>query len=359
MKLPVLKIGDIEIKIPIIQGAMGVRISKAGLASAVTNQGCLGTISSVGIGPVEGKHISEYGALNAVALKENIIKAKEMCDGGPIAVNILVAQTDYELLVKACIEAGADIIVSGAGLPFMLPEFTRDSNIKLVPIVSSGRAAKIIADKWFKKYSLLPDAFVVEGTLAGGHLGFSFEQMENMQDYPLEKLIGEVLDVTKDLEHKHGKKIPVIAAGGIYDGKDIAKFIKLGAGGVQMATRFVCTEECDASQEFKQAYLDAKEEDITLIKSPVGLPGRVIRNSFIKDIVESGKKAVFSCPYHCLKTCVPTKVPYCIAKALLNAFYGKMEEGFAFAGSNVYRCDKITTVKELITELVEETKKYL
>ncbi|MCB4790277.1 MAG: nitronate monooxygenase family protein [Elusimicrobia bacterium] len=359
MKLPVLRIGDIEVKIPIIQGGMGVRISKARLASAVTNAAGLGTVSSVGIGPVEGQNKADYAPLNAKALEENIKLAKKLAHGGPIAVNLLVAQTDYALLVKACIEAGADMLVSGAGLPFMLPEYAKGTNTKLVPIISSARAGRIIAEKWFKRYAKLPDAFIVEGILAGGHLGFSHEDLEHMEDHPLEKIVEEVLVLTKELETKYGKKIPVIAAGGIYTGEDIAKFIKMGAAGVQMATRFVCTEECDASEKFKQAYLDAKKEDITIIKSPVGMPGRAIKNDFIRNFMDKNNKVQFSCPYHCLITCNPSTAPYCIAKALLNAYAGNLDEGFAFCGENVYRCNKIVKVNDLMNELVSEAEAAL
>ena len=359
MKLPSLHIGDLEIKIPIVQGGMGVRISRAGLASAVTNAGGLGTISGVGIGPVEDKTREEFALLNASTLKEEIKKAKKATNGGVIAVNILVAQTDYEPLVKSCIEAGADIIVSGAGLPFMLPEYTKGTNIKLIPIVSSGRAAKVIAEKWYKRSNHLPDAFIVEGVLAGGHIGFSYEQLQHPQDFPLEGCVTDVLSAAEELKQKYGKKIPVIAAGGIFDGKDIARFLKLGASGVQMATRFVCTNECDAAPEFKQAYLDAKSpDDVTIIKSPVQMPGRVIRNAFVKNVIEANKKVPFKCNYHCLHTCIPNEVPYCIARVLFDASAGKLDSSFAFAGANVYRCNKIVHVQELIHELVTEAEEH-
>ena len=358
MKLPILKIADLEINIPIVQGAMGVRVSKAGLASAVTNEGGLGTISSVGIGPFEGKAKAEYAYHNSRALFEEIKKAKKLSNNGIIAVNILVAQTDYEYLAKACVEAGADIIVSGAGLPFMLPEYTKGSNVKLIPIVSSARAAKIIAIKWLQRYSILPDGFIVEGLLAGGHLGFSFDQVKNKTGDPLDKIVKEVIDVLKDIEEENNKKVPVIAAGGIFDGKDIAKMLELGAAGVQMGTRFVVTEECDVSPVFKQAYLDAKEEDIVIINSPVRLPGRVIRNDFVKNVIEANKKVKFSCPYHCLITCKPNEVPYCIARLLVDSAEGNFKEGFAFAGHNVYRVNEMTTVNKLMNELVTDAEKY-
>lgn len=358
MTLPSLKIGDIEIKLPIVQGAMGVRVSKAGLAAAVSKEGGLGTISSVGIGPFEGKPKNEYAYHNSQALIDEIKKAKQQCNGGIIAVNILVAQTDYENLAKACVEAGADIIVSGAGLPFMLPKYVAGANIKIIPIVSSARAAKIICEKWQRNHLRLPDAIIVEGILAGGHLGFSFEELQDVQSHPLEEIVKEVIAVAKEYEDKHNKKIPVIAAGGIFTGEDIVKFLKMGASGVQMATRFVCTKECDVSEKYKQAYVDATKDDITIIHSPVQLPGRVIRNDFVTNVVEGGKKVYFKCPYHCLRTCKPTEVPYCIAKVLVNSAAGQFEEGFIFAGQNAYRCDKITTVKELINELVTEAEKY-
>jgi NAD(P)H-dependent flavin oxidoreductase YrpB (nitropropane dioxygenase family) len=335
---------------------MGVRISRNGLASAVSRAGGLGTISSVGIGPFEEEMKSEYAALNSRTLVEEIRTAKQHSNGNPIAVNILVAQSDYESLVKACIEGGADIIVTGAGLPFALPDYVKGTNIKLIPVVSSGRAAKIICEKWFKKYSIVPDAIIVEGILAGGHLGFSLEQLKEMDKYPLEDIVKDVVAMANEFGRAHGKTIPVIAAGGIFDGQDIAKFLHLGAAGVQMATRFVCTEECDAASEFKQAYINAKKEDIAIISSPVQLPGRVIRNDFVKNVVEAKLRLRIRCPYHCLITCKPSEVPYCIAKVLTNAAAGKFEEGFVFCGHNVYRCDRITTVPALMEELVREAE---
>ncbi|MBU2614520.1 MAG: nitronate monooxygenase family protein, partial [Elusimicrobia bacterium] len=218
--------------------------------------------------------------------------------------------------------------------------------------------AKILCEKWQRSYSRLPDAFVVEGILAGGHLGFSFEQLEHQENFPLEKILVEVVETVNEIGKKYNKHIPVIPGGGIFDGKDIARMLKLGASGVQMATRFVCTEECDAAQEFKQAYIDAKEEDITIIHSPVQMPGRVIRNEFVKNVV-LGNKIRFECPYRCLKTCTPMEVPYCIAKVLINAANGNLKEGFVFVGHNAYKCTEITTVKKLMENLVNETNQYL
>ena len=358
MKIPPLVIGDLKASAPIVQGAMGVRVSKAMLAAAVAKEGGIGTIASVCIGPIENSKKTEFAELNKKALKDEIIKAKSLSNGGIIAVNIMVALTDYVTLVEGAIEGGADIIVSGAGLPLSLPALTKGSNVKLAPIVSSARAARVICEKWQRSYSRLPDAFIVEGILAGGHLGFSFKDLENPQDFPLEKITAEVVNEVNEIGKKYNKHIPVIPGGGIFDGKDIAKMLKLGAGGVQMATRFVCTDECDAAQEFKQAYLDAKEEDITIIRSPVQMPGRVIRNEFVKNVVMGGK-VKFECPYRCLKTCIPMQVPYCIAKVLINAVNGNLKDGFVFVGQNAYRCTEITSVKKLMQELVTETEKYL
>ena len=221
-----------------------------------------------------------------------------------------------------------------------------------MPIVSSSRAAKIIFQHWQKRYHHVPDAVVVEGPMAGGHLGFKKEQI-NDPEYALEKILPGIISTVQSFEQSSGKKIPVIAAGGIYTGADIYKFLQMGAQGVQMATRFVATIECDASQEFKNAYIKCTKEDLVIIDSPVGLPGRAIRNEFLKQ-VESGNKIPFKCPWKCLKTCDFQKSPYCIALALTNAKNGHLDQGFAFAGANAYRIDKIISVHELFMTLKAE-----
>jgi nitronate monooxygenase len=265
----------------------------------------------------------------------------------------MVALTSYAEYVKAAIEEGIDIIFSGAGLPLGLPQYLEGKyETKLVPIVSSARAASVICRKWLDKYNYIPDAIVVEGPKAGGHLGFKENQIFN-DEYSLEKIVPEVINEVKSFEDKAGKPIPIIAGGGIYSGEDIYKFMKLGASGVQMATRFVTTEECDASIDFKNTYINAKKEDLTIIKSPVGMPGRAIRNTFTEDTA-SGANKPFKCPYHCIITCDYKKSPYCIALALTNAQKGNLENGFAFAGANAYRSDKIVSVKELMETLQEE-----
>ena len=347
-----LQIGDLEIRVPIIQGGMGVGISLSGLASAVANQGGIGVIATVGIGLIGEKSYKNYRQANIDSLIAEIKKARSLTNG-VLGVNIMVALTNYADLVTASINEGIDFVFSGAGLPLDLPKYLHSgSKTKLVPIVSSGRAAKIICNKWQQNYNYLPDALVVEGPLAGGHLGFKKEQIIH-EDFQLEKLIPEVVEVAKSFEEKYSKPIPVFAGGGIYTGEDIYKFIQMGASGVQMGTRFVATKECDASEKFKQLYLDSTEEDICIIESPVGLPGRAIVKSYL-DNANKGIARPISCKYHCITTCDYKQSLYCIADALLQAQLGNLDEGFAFAGSNAYRVNEIITVEELFNILVSE-----
>jgi len=352
VRLPLLKIRDLVANLPIVQGGMGVGISLSGLASAVANEGGIGVIAAAMIGMSEPDIYSNFHEANIRALRREIRKARE-ASKGILGVNVMVALTNFAEMVRTAIEEGIDVIFSGAGLPLDLPKYLKERcNTKLVPIISSGRAAKLICMKWLSRFNRLPDAFVVEGPMAGGHLGFKPEEVDN-PDFALEKIVPEVIETVRPFEHEYKRDIPVIAAGGIYTGEDINKFLKLGAAGVQMATRFVGTHECDADIRFKQSYIDARKEDLVLIQSPVGMPGRAIRNEFIEDI-DHGKKKPFKCPYHCVKTCSYKESPYCIAFALINAKKGNLKNGFAFAGENAYRVEKIVSVKELIASLVEE-----
>lgn len=360
-KLPELNIDGLIPRIPIVQGGMSVGISLSGLASAVANEGGIGVIGGAAIGMLEPDFHKNYKEANQRALRKEIRKTREKTDG-IIGVNLMVALTDYEELLMTAVKEKIDALFLGAGLPLkfpaeLIPDKIRKIKTKLIPIVSSGRAARIIFRHWARKYKRIPDAVVVEGPKAGGHLGFRREQIDD-PEYRLEKLVPEVLESIEPFEKEFKKKVPVIAAGGIYSGKDIYKFLKLGASGVQMATRFVATHECDASIEFKMQYVRAKKEDIVIINSPVGLPGRAIRNKFLEK-VSRGEKAPFTCPWKCLRTCDYRKSPYCIALALTNAKKGKFAYGFAFAGANAYLVDKIVSVKELITELIEDFRKAL
>jgi NAD(P)H-dependent flavin oxidoreductase YrpB (nitropropane dioxygenase family) len=346
--LPALKIGNLEINPPIIQGGMGIRVSCAKLASAVANTGCAGVIASTGIGLFENFHGDELWKFNGESLRNEIRKARSMSKG-VIGVNVMVALTDYENLVKVSVEENVDMIICGAGLPLELPKFLNGKDIKLIPIVSSAKALELIIRRWKGRYNKLPDAVIVEGTMAGGHLGYSAESLANGTAMKLEQIVEEVVALANTFE----PRIPVIAAGGIFYGEDIVHFIKLGAAGVQMATRFVCTEECDVHENFKKAYINSKAEDITIIKSPVGLPGRVINNNFVEKI-KKGSTVPFKCTYKCLRTCEPDKAPYCIAKVLSNASRGKLDDSFVFAGSNAYKCKEIVPVKALVEKLKAE-----
>ncbi|KPU42296.1 inosine-5'-monophosphate dehydrogenase [Oxobacter pfennigii] len=354
MKLPSLQIDNLVAKVPIIQGAMGVGVSLSKLASAVANEGGIGVISGVQIGFNEPDFETNNKEANLRALRKEINKARHLSPGGILGVNFLVAMNNYKEMVKAAIEEKIDLIVSGAGLPKELPEFIKGTKTKIAPIVSSGKAAYLISKLWDKRYNYAPDMVIVEGPDAGGHLGFSVEELQNEKKPVLSNIVKDVLEAIKPYREKYNKLIPVIAAGGIFSGEDIAKYISIGASGVQMATRFVVTEECDADINFKTAYLNASEDDIQLVKSPVGMPGRAIRNSFIKSL-EEGIKPVKKC-YSCLHPCNPATTPYCISKALIEAVRGNISEGLIFTGINSYKLNKMTTVKELIKQLISEAE---
>lgn len=345
--MPILNIGGLIIPVPIIQGGMGVKISLGGLAAAVANEGGVGTIASVGLGDHDNFK-GTYAEANAAGLIAEIEKARSM-SGGVIGVNAMVALTDYEDLVRASVEAGADLLITGAGFCENLPEIVGNSPMKIVPITSYGRFAGKMCEAW-EKYGRLPDAIVVEGPMAGGHLGFGRKKLEN-PEFVVGALEKEVVNTIREVE-KFGN-IPVIAAGGIYTGEDIYKALGWGAAGVQMGTRFVTTNECDANIKFKGEYLRARKEDIVLIDSPVGLVGRAVNNEYLERIAR-GEGGKFGCDYHCLEKCKPKESLYCIAKALTNSGAGRLTEGFAFSGSNAYLCDKIIPVRELMNTLKKE-----
>jgi len=351
-----LSIGGMVIPVPVIQGGMGVGISLSGLASAVANEGGVGVISAAGLGMIY-RNLSDDFLKNSIeGLRLEIRKAKQMTNG-VIGVNIMVALSNYEDLVRTSISEGVDMIISGAGLPLDLPKYlVPGCKTRLVPIVSSARAATLIINKWLTNFNYLPDAIVVEGPMAGGHLGFKPEQIFD-EEFQLEKLVPEVLNAVNDFRHLTGREIPVIAAGGIYYGSDIHKYLEMGAAGVQMGTRFVTTEECDASPEFKNAYINAGKSDIRIIKSPVGMPGRAIMSPFLEE-VEAGKRQPKTCPVNCVRTCDIRTAPYCIIASLTSALRGNFNRGYAFAGANVWRTDKILSVKALMAELNKEYSHY-
>ncbi len=338
-----LRIGSLCARIPVIQGGMGVGVSLSGLAGAVAAAGGVGVISTAQIGyrdPDFGRHPIEC---NLKAVGEEIRKARSAAGGGIVGVNIMVVTRRYEDYVKAAVSAGADLIISGAGLPMNLPELAGGAAI--APIVSSRKALHVIARHWKKKYDRKPDLVVVEGPLAGGHLGFSKEDIEaytaaKEKDYDDE--VRSIIALADELG------TPVAVAGGIYGRGDMEHYLAMGAKGVQIATRFVTTRECDASEAYKQAYIDAKQEDIVIVRSPVGMPGRAIHNAFL-DRVQSGERFMRGCR-QCITTCKPDTAPYCITEALINAVEGRLDEGLIFCGSNAYRADRIETVADIMEE---------
>lgn len=345
-----LVIGDLVAKIPIIQGGMGVGISLHKLAAAVAREGGIGVISAAQPGFREPDFYTNTFEANMRALEREIKLAKKESNGGIIGVNIMVAVTHYEDFVKCCIDNGADIIISGAGLPMDLPKFAAGSDIKLAPIVSSAKACKVIFSRWVKKYNRLPDLLVIEGPKAGGHLGFKAEEVLSIDNFDDEIL--KIIETKKEFEQKYNKTIPVVFGGGVYSKEDVNHCITdLGLDGVQMATRFVATEECDADIAFKEAYVNAKLEDVKIVKSPVGMPGRALNNHFIKDIVPEGCK-ISRC-FKCLVHCDPKTIPYCISQALFNGANGDIDNALVFCGENVYKIDKISTVKDIIDEVLE------
>ena len=343
-----LVIGNIRAEVPLIQGGMGVGISLSGLAGAVAAQGGIGVISTAQIGFREPDFDDHPIEANLRAIGQEIRKAREIAVGGIIGVNIMVATRYYERYVKAAIDSGVDLIISGAGLPMKLPELAGDSQTKLAPIVSSLKSAEVIFKYWLKKYDRLPDLVVIEGPRAGGHLGFKMEELQEIDDAAYDEEIRKIMARVGEYGAAHGREIPVVVAGGVYERKDMDHYLEMGAAGVQVATRFVTTYECDAPMAYKQAYLDAKEEDIVIVKSPVGMPGRAILNPFMKKARE-GRIPHGKC-HLCVSTCKPDETPYCITDALVNAAVGNVDQALLFCGSNAYRAHKLEHVKDIMDE---------
>jgi nitronate monooxygenase len=350
------QIGNLTVPVPIVQGGMGIGVSLSGLASAVANAGGVGTIATVGVGLIHGTSDKSYRKNNREAVIGEIRKARKLTKGA-LAVNIMSVLTNFTELVETAIQEKIDIVFSGAGLPLDLPKYKPHwSETKLVPIVSSLRAAKIIARKWITNYGYVPDAFVVEGPDAGGHLGFSYADLEN-DKFTLKELVSDIVPFVKELSNEHNISIPVIAGGGITTGQEMKEIIDAGATAVQMGSNFVATEECDASTEFKQLIISSTKANIQLIKSPVGLPGRAIVNDFL-NAANQGTKRPESCKYNCIKSCDPKTTEYCIAQALLSAYNGDFNAGFAFCGAQANKINSITTVDKLIKRLKKEYMQY-
>ena len=375
ISLKPLKIGNLVAKRPVIQGGMGVGVSLSSLAGAVAKAGGIGIISTAQIGFKDQDFGKNPMAANLRAIHSELKKAREKAPQGILGFNIMVATKEYASYVKEAVKAGADVIISGAGLPIDMPKFVaeaenenggsekKERRTMIAPIVSSVKSALVICRMWDRKYHTAPDFVVVEGPCAGGHLGFSREQLtelgadtdhvaETFDEPAYDKEVRGIIETVKSFAEKYKKHIPVITAGGIFDHKDVLHQFALGAEGVQAATRFVTTEECDADIAYKEAYINAKEEDIVIVKSPVGMPGRAIKNKFLERVAQ-GPVKVERC-FRCLEHCNPAETPYCITKALINAAEGKIDEALLFCGSNAYRCEKIETVPEVMAALCGE-----
>lgn len=367
-----LVIGKLKAVRPVIQGGMGVGISLSSLAGAAAKAGGIGIISTAQIGFSRPDFKKNPMEANLKAIHTELEKARKIAPEGILGFNIMVATKEYAKYVKEAVKAGADVIISGAGLPIDMPKFVKEAEGRkdcssrrtmIAPIVSSVKSAMVICRMWDRKYQTAPDFVVVEGPRAGGHLGFSREQLteygadtdhvaETYDEGKYDSEIRGIIDLVKSFAEKYGKKIPVVSAGGVFDHKDVLHHLALGADGVQVGTRFVTTEECDAPMAYKKAYLDAGQEDIVIVKSPVGMPGRAIKNKFLEQ-VSKGPLKVEWC-FQCLEHCNPAQVPYCITKALINAAEGRIDDALLFCGSNAYRCEKIETVEDVMKELCGE-----
>ena len=343
-----LVIGDLRAEVPVIQGGMGVGISLSSLAGSVAANGGIGIISTAQIGWREPDFYENPFEANFRAIRKELKKAKEIAPGGIVGVNIMVATQRYEEYVRCAADAGADVIISGAGLPVDLPAYVEGTKAKIAPVVSSLKSFVVLCRLWERKYNRYPDFVVVEGPKAGGHLGFTLEELETCTQEVYDEVIRSIVKKAEEYGEKAGRKIPVIVAGGIFDGEDMKHALSLGADGVQAATRFVTTEECDAAPEYKDAYIKAKKEDICIVKSPVGMPGRAIRNAFIER-TKTEKCRITHC-YQCITTCNPAKIPYCITQALVNAAEGKLDDALLFCGENAYRCEKMEKVEDIMKE---------
>ena len=349
-----LTLGKKALSVPILQGGMGVGVSLGGLAGAVAACGGMGCISTADAGYREPDFARDPASANHRALTAEIRKAKQIANGaGMVAINAMVATQDYAAAIRTAVEAGVDAVVSGAGLPLELPGLVNTMEVAIAPIVSSGRAAKLILRRWAKEFGRTADFVVIEGCKAGGHLGFAEQDLFSGTCQTLDEILPEVLAEVKPYEAQFGHSIPVFVAGGVYTGADLAHFTRLGAAGVQLATRFITTYECDASQGYKDVLLNAGSEDVRIIHSPVGMPGRALNTPLVQAMAEGRRFPPRHCA-RCLKTCDPAKEPYCITHALIEAVKGNLEEGLFFCGANVGRLDRMYTVRELMDELVTE-----
>ena len=349
-----MKLGNRELALPLIQGGMGVGVSMGGLAGAVAAQGAMGTLSTADAGWNEPDFAAHPQQANLRALRREVQRAKRLAAGaGLVAVNAMVATRQYADSVRTALEAGADAIVSGAGLPLELPALAEGFEALLAPIVSGPRAAQLICRTWAKRYGRVPDFVVLEGCQAGGHLGFEEADLLSGRCTPLSQLIPEVLAALRPFEEKFGRAIPLFCAGGVATGAEMARCTRLGAAGAQLATRFIATEECDAGQGYKDVLLAARPEDLRIIHSPVGMPGRAVNSPLVQRLAAGMRQPPAHCS-GCIKSCRPAETPFCITHALIEAVKGNWEEGLFFSGSRVDLVDRMRTVPDLIDELIKE-----
>lgn len=349
-----MKLGNRELALPLIQGGMGVGVSMGGLAGAVAAEGAMGTLSTADAGWNEPDFAAHPQQANLRALRREVQRAKRLAAGaGLVAVNAMVATRQYADSVRTALEAGADAIVSGAGLPLELPALAEGFEALLAPIVSGPRAALLICRTWAKRYGRVPDFVVLEGCQAGGHLGFEEADLLSGRCTPLSRLIPEVLAALRPFEEKFGRAIPLFCAGGVATGAEMARCTRLGAAGAQLATRFIATEECDASQGYKDVLLAARPEDLRIIHSPVGMPGRAVNSPLVQRLAAGMRQPPAHCS-GCIKSCRPAETPFCITHALIEAVKGNWEEGLFFSGSRVDLVDRMRTVPDLIDELMKE-----
>lgn len=347
-----LKIGNLTARIPIIQGGMGIGVSLSSLAGAVAKEGGIGVLSAAQIGYQEPDFKKNPEKANLRAIGKHIKRAREIADGGILGINIMAVTRNYATYVKEAIANGIDLIITGAGLPTELPAIAKGSKAKLVPIVSPAKSARVILKLWDKKHQTAPDALIVEGPKAGGHLGFKYDDlMDPFIDKKHDEDVQKILEMVKPYEKKYEKDIPVIVAGGISEKKEMDHYMNMGASGIQIATPFVVTEECDASQAYKDTYLNCRQEDIMIVKSPVGMPGRAIRNKFMNLVKEKGRIAPKQC-YRCMEKCNAKETIYCISQGLINAVEGKVDDALLFCGADVWKYNKMSTVKEVIERYI-------
>lgn len=351
--IPSVTFRNSTLSLPLIQGGMGVGVSLSSLAGHVMKEGAMGVISAAHTGYRKQNFWKDSVSCNIEAIQEEIAKAKHISQGnGLCGVNVMVASKNYEDYVRASVKGGADAIISGAGIPMNLPAYVEDESILLAPIVSSGKVARLILKGWDRHYHRCPDFLVIEGSEAGGHLGFRVEDLLEQRTPSLKDILQDVLKEITPYEEIYGRNIPVFVAGGIYTGKDIKQYLGLGASGVQMATRFIATHECDADLRFKQAFIRANKEDIMLVKSPAGLPGRAIRTACMEETLQH--RIVPRNCIGCMKPCNPQTTPYCISEALIHAVKGDVEKGLVFAGAKADQIQEIVHVHDLIHSLMKE-----